>query len=48
MILKIVVVVGLLLQLAQAAVLASADFVGYAEDPWAYSYINPVGLSMDL
>ena len=33
---------------SHAATLASADFVNYADDPWAYSFGNIAGLSMDI
>ena len=38
----------LLISYSQAATLASADFVNYADDPWAYSLGNTIGLSMDI
>jgi hypothetical protein len=42
------VVLFLLLGTIQGTVLATVDFVNYAEDPWAYASSNAVGLSMDL
>lgn len=45
---KILVIVGLFWGFVSGAVLASADFVNYAEDTWSYAAGNTVGLSMDL